>query len=112
MASLSDNLSKTSSPTCRKIELAQSGILRAMSTASTQLQFNSAYCQRVKELREGKDWTSEQMAIALGIPAERYRKYESRSPMPPYLVERFALIVGKDVEYVLTGKSSQFRRAG
>jgi hypothetical protein len=48
-------------------------------------------------------WTAAQMATALGVPAERYRKYEYRSPLPHYLIERFALIVGRDVEYVLTG---------
>jgi hypothetical protein len=49
------------------------------------------------------------MATALGIPPERYRKYEYRSPLPHYLLERFALIVGRDVEYVLTGKRAAAR---
>lgn len=74
-----------------------------------ELQFNNAYIARVRELREAKDWTAEQMAIALGVPPERYRKYESRSPLPPYLIERFALIVDRDVQYILTGRS--FRQA-
>lgn len=69
-----------------------------------ELRFNDAYIRRTRELREAKDWSAEQMAIALGIPPERYRKYESRSPMPPYLIERFALIVERDVQFVLTGK--------
>lgn len=66
--------------------------------------FNQALLDRVKRLREGRNLTAEEMAIALDIPPERYRKYESRSPMPHYLIERFALIVGRDVEYILTGK--------
>lgn len=49
------------------------------------------------------------MATALGVPAERYRKWEYRSPMPHYLFERFALIVGRDIEYVLTGKTAPIR---
>lgn len=77
----------------------------SMSADNQELLFNNAYCARVKSLREERGWTAEQMATALGIPADRYRKYEYRSPLPCYLVERFALIVGRDVSYVITGKS-------
>jgi hypothetical protein len=51
------------------------------------------------------------MATALGVPAERYRKYEYRSPLPHYLIERFALIVGRDIEFILTGKLTPARIA-
>lgn len=75
-----------------------------MAESSEELQFNQAYSARVRALRLERGWTADQMATALGVPAERYRKYEVRSPMPLYLVERFALIVGRDVHYVVTGK--------
>lgn len=75
-----------------------------------EARFNDALCARVHRLREERGWTAAQMATALGIPAERYRKYEYRSPLPHYLVERFALIVGRDVDYVLTGKMSPIRQ--
>lgn len=71
--------------------------------------YNAELIARVKRLREGmktpegKLWTSEMMATALGIPADRYRKYESRTPLPHELIERFALIVGVTVEYLVTG---------
>ena len=71
--------------------------------------FNKAMLDRVKRLREERGWSAEKMATVLDIPAERYRKYESRSPMPHYLIERFALIVGRDIEYILTGKLSPTR---
>lgn len=71
--------------------------------------FNEALCARVRALRMARGWTADQMATALGIPAERYRKYEYRTPLPHYLVERFALIVGRDVEQVLTGKTADRR---
>jgi transcriptional regulator with XRE-family HTH domain len=83
------------------------GILRHMADTSDEALFNNAYCQRVRDLRDERGWTADQMATALGIPPDRYRKYETRSPMPAYLVERFALIVGRDVEYVLTGKAKR-----
>lgn len=73
--------------------------------------FNDALCARVHRLRNERGWTAAQMATALGVPPERYRKYEYRSPLPHYLVERFALIVGRDTEYVLTGKVTPARAA-
>jgi transcriptional regulator with XRE-family HTH domain len=71
--------------------------------------FNESFIARVHRLRNDKGWTAEQMAIALGIPPERYRKYEYRTPLPHYLLERFALQVGRDVEYVLLGRTSVAR---
>lgn len=73
---------------------------------NSEKEFNEAFIARVKQLREERGWTSEQMAIALGVPAERYRKYEYRTPLPHDLIEKFALTVDRDVSYVLTGKAS------
>ena len=70
----------------------------------TEAEFNDAYCARVKRLREERGWTADQMATALGIPPDRYRKYEVRSPLPGYLVERFSLVVDRTVSFVLLGK--------
>jgi transcriptional regulator with XRE-family HTH domain len=69
-------------------------------------EFNEAFIKRVKRLREERGYTSEQMATALGIPAERYRKYEYRTPLPQYLIEQFAQIVDRDISYMLTGKGA------
>lgn len=87
----------------------RTGILHneAMATAdNSELIFNNQLCARTKALREGHGWTGEQMATALGIPVERYRKYETRSPIPAYLMERFCLIVACDLDYLLTGRRS------
>lgn len=72
--------------------------------------FNDALCARVKTLREGLGWSQDQMATALGIPYDRYRKYEYRTPIPHYLIEQFSEIVGCKIDYVLTGKSGRRRR--
>lgn len=72
-----------------------------------EARFNDELTKRVHRLRNERGWTAEQMATALGVPPERYRKYEYRSPLPHYLMERFALIVGRDVEYLLTGKMTR-----
>lgn len=75
-----------------------------MTLKNEQLIFENALCERVRALREAKGWTAEQMAIALGIPSERYRKYETRSPIPQYLIPRFAQVTDRSIEYILTGK--------
>lgn len=75
-----------------------------MSSESDEYVFNNGYCARVKEARKARGWTAEQMATALGVPPDRYRKYENRSPLPAYLIERFSLIAGVDVHYLVTGK--------
>lgn len=71
---------------------------------SEEFIFNNAYCDRVKRFREETGMSAAQMADLLGVPADRYRKYETRSPLPPYLVGKFCQIVGWDVEHVLIGK--------
>ncbi len=80
-----------------------------MAFQSDEAIFNESLCARVHKLRNDRGWTAQQMATALNVPPERYRKYEYRSPLPHYLLGRFALIVGRDIEYLLTGKSSQAR---
>jgi DNA-binding XRE family transcriptional regulator len=84
---------------------------RGMAVWGREQEFNEAFIARVKRLREERGWTSEQMATALGIPAERYRKYEYRTPLPQYLIEPFAIVVDRDVHYLLTGKATETKRA-
>lgn len=79
-------------------------IKNMMTLTNEQFLFDEALCARVQELRDGKGWTQDQMALALGIPAERYKKYENRSAMPQYLIPKFAQIVDRSIEYVMTGK--------
>lgn len=74
-----------------------------MAESTQELRFNDELCARVKQWREEKGWTAAQMAVALGIPAERYRKYEVRSPLPPYLMERFCLVCDATLENLLVG---------
>ena len=76
-----------------------------MSNWLSEKDFNAAYLARVRDLRIARGWTSEQMANALQVPPDRYRKNESRTPLPHYLVPRFAQLVGKDIAFILTGTS-------
>lgn len=67
-------------------------------------------CARIQRLRIERDWTQQQMATAIGVPFERYKKYETRSPMPAYLIPRFALHVSRSISYILTGKEEAAAR--
>ena len=72
--------------------------------------FNAAMIARTKALREARGWIQAEMAAHLVIPLHRYKKYETRTPLPHYLVEPFAAAVGCDPDFVLTGKPSRRSR--
>lgn len=80
--------------------------LPPMPTENDQARFNDELCARVKMLRERKGWSAMQMSVALNVPFERYRKYENRTVLPSYLFERFCLITGVSLEYLLTGRDA------
>lgn len=75
-----------------------------MRSVMTPAQWAAMFRARVRALREAKNWTTAEMATALGIPSERYRKYETRTPLPHDLLEPFALITGVSVEFLVTGR--------
>jgi transcriptional regulator with XRE-family HTH domain len=72
-----------------------------------ELLFNNAYCERVKRFRTETGMTAAEMADLLGVPADRYRKYESRSPLPHYLIGKFCRVVGCDLEHLILGKARE-----
>lgn len=81
----------------------------SMPKDTTSTEYRAQFLERVKALRvgmkhaDGKPWTAEDMAVALGVEADTYRKYESRSLLPHELIKRFALITGVTVEFLMTG---------
>lgn len=74
-----------------------------MADNNDELTFNDALCARVKQWREEKGLTAAQMATALNVPADRYRKYETRSPIPAYLMQRFCIICDANLENLIAG---------
>jgi transcriptional regulator with XRE-family HTH domain len=78
-----------------------------MARAQGRTNYVAEITARVRKLREAKGWTQAQMALALGVTEEAYRKYEGRTPLPLALVERFALITQRSVLYVITGKDGE-----
>lgn len=82
--------------------------IRRMNEAESALA--QAYIRRVRDLRIARDFSQKQMADALGISVDRYKKYENRSVLPPYLLDRFAAIVQRDIDYIVTGRARSRRR--
>jgi DNA-binding XRE family transcriptional regulator len=74
-----------------------------MSQWPTQQQFQSDFRQRLRQLRGERSQAD--MAKALEIEHEAYKKYETRSMLPHHLLPRFAFMVGCDLSFLLTGKS-------
>lgn len=70
----------------------------------TPAEFVELFIARTKALREATGMSAAQMAIALKVPHERYKKYETRTPLPHDLIEQFALITHVPVEFVMTGR--------
>lgn len=83
---------------------------RTMDLWLDEAQFNDEICARIQRLREEREWNQRQMAAAIGVPFERYKKYETRSPMPPYLIPRFAQIVDRSMSYILTGRDEMMAK--
>lgn len=83
-----------------------------MRRAMTPTEFEAAFVARTQALRKTKFNAAKDMATALGIPAERYAKYETRTPLPHELIEPFALIVGVPVAYLITGRRTYIRGGG
>jgi len=63
--------------------------------------------KRTRELRKARFLSRAQMAQLLGVTAAAYQKYEDRSPLPHFFIEKFCLITGCSIEYLLTGKETK-----
>lgn len=61
-------------------------------------------CERTKEARKDAGYTQDQMAEALNVEGWRYKKWESRSPIPHAYMIPFCTIVKRDPTWLLSGK--------
>lgn len=71
--------------------------------------YYEAFRQRLKSIREDLDWSQAEMASALGIPLDNYKKYEIRSKFPAHLIEKFALVTHRNVEFIVIGRGPNVR---
>ena len=72
-------------------------------------QFNKGLINRVKIARQNSGLSQEEMATALGIKQDRWKQYETRTPIPIYMVDQFAIIVREDPLYILLGRRPERR---
>lgn len=73
--------------------------------------FTKAFIARTRQLREARGLTQAEMGTAIGIPPDTYRKYETRTVLPIHLLERFSLVVGRDIEFIVTGRQRRTNKA-
>lgn len=91
-----DDVSKDYWTNCR-----QNGGMAAKKPLS---EIERAFIERTRIARMHRFKAAKDMAKALGIKAERYAKYESRSPLPHEYVEQFCLISGVAIDWLFTGE--------
>lgn len=77
-----------------------------MATKSpTERAYYDAFRTRLIATRKRLDWTQLQMATALNIELENYKKYERRSKFPLHLIEHLALVTHSEIDYIVTGRN-------
>jgi transcriptional regulator with XRE-family HTH domain len=69
-----------------------------MSSLCPPAEFERAFCARVRAARQACGRTPADIARALGISRRVYLSYETRTPLPRYLVEEFAEITGVAID--------------
>lgn len=69
--------------------------------------FNKRLGRRLKQAREDADLTQREMADALGIELDAYKKYENRSPVPAYFIPRICTELDITAWWLLTGHWTQ-----
>jgi transcriptional regulator with XRE-family HTH domain len=74
-----------------------------MAVDPSEREYRKALVARVKAARKAHGWSQEFVATSLSIPLPTYKKYESRTPIPHYWIERFCILTGTDLYYLITG---------
>lgn len=74
-------------------------------TVNAEAAYIGALSQRIKAARLAVNLTQKQVATALGVSLDAYKKYENRenTVLPPHLMEPFAILVRRSVTYIVTG---------
>lgn len=81
---------------------APAGLNCPMGIDSAKSKFLQEFAARVKEARERRPYTQEEIADLLGIPQDKYKHYEKRSMLPHHLIHRFCLLCGVDEAWLYT----------
>lgn len=81
-----------------------------MESDNEELQFNQGLLERTQRFRQERNLTQQHMATLLGVPLYRYQKYETRTVLPPYLYEKFCLIVDCTIDELVFGVPRKAKR--
>lgn len=77
------------------------GVLRMV--PRTLSQFDQDFIGRTRLAREDAKFTQIQIARLLDIPQDRYKHYETRTPLPHEFVEKFCIATRVTIEWLYTG---------
>ena len=89
--------------------LVKSGKIPAMTEKQKQVRYEDQFQARVELARTGArasagpHYDRPEMAKALGVPLDRYTRYESRHMMPLYLIPKFCKLTSVTVSWLITG---------
>ena len=64
----------------------------------------AAFIARTRAARVARFETQQQICTLLGLSQGTYKSYETRSPLPLWLIPRFCVACGVDIEWLLTGE--------
>lgn len=75
--------------------------IRPMGRGVTPTRFKTEFAERLKAARIAAGYSTQQeFAAALGVPIERYKKWESgRTPMPHQYIPAACELTGQDANY-------------
>ena len=66
--------------------------------------------QRIRNIREDKDLTQQQVADGIGVKREQYRRYETgENDIPTAILIRLARFYDTSIDYIL-GETNQKKR--
>ena len=82
-------MSRGNAPT---LYLVKSGKISVMNGRVSESAYNKALAEKVKSARKLSPHSPREIADMLGISLDQYYRYESRTPMPPYLIPAFCKI--------------------
>ncbi len=65
----------------------------------------ATFGERLKELRQNKQLTGQEVATVLGVALSTYTSYENRNSQPAFdVLEKIAILFGVSLDYLITGK--------
>lgn len=95
-----DNSSRQGTPMIPVTARASTRTICPMGRGVTPTKFKNEFAERLKAARIAAGYSTQQeFASALGVPLERYKKWESRTPVPHQYIPAICELTGQDANY-------------